>query len=339
MKINLDDFIRHDAQGWPTLTCDRLVAYIAVWTIDAVRETRQVLRQRRDQNLTPSGIGRAFLDGFHEDGEAASNAHKSLHLIYTIAKHLQRLAFQGHQLNDILWDSVVLIWNRLYNATRAIYLGIDETDLYYRMLLTKQALRALRLRHVKRLFEANAWCPREATLVADLVEDEACSLLYCAQLPRGGYGYDHTNCKSTFCHAYQINESTYTTSHCIPTCTCDFIGLTVEEAAEVVKRLTRLSFMPKKFRSIPMAIWCDGKLSMSNVPLVSVEASRLASKTSRYLDMGISTRCVAVSHVWADGLGNATEYVLPECQVSRIQVRSRYTFTAMPLPLICLRYL
>ena len=79
--------------------------------------------------------------------------------------------------------------------------------------------------------------------------------------------------------------------------------------------------MPRKLKSIPMAVWRDGKLSMSAVPLAGVEAARLASKTSKYLDLSLNSRCVAISHVWADGLGNSTDNILPECQVSRIQVR------------------
>jgi hypothetical protein len=55
---------------------------------------------------------------------------------------------------------------------------------------------------------------------------------------------------------------------------------------------------------IPMATYSEGQLR-----LVPVSPSFLQGKTF-----------VAISHVWADGMGNVNENALPRCQLTRIQV-------------------
>jgi hypothetical protein len=65
----------------------------------------------------------------------------------------------------------------------------------------------------------------------------------------------------------------------------------------------------------PMVVYKQGEIRMVDVTLPRAEVVRIPK-----IGNALSPVCVAMSHVWAYGLGNPNANTLPECQVIRLQV-------------------
>lgn len=97
---------------------------------------------------------------------------------------------------------------------------------------------------------------------------------------------EHRNCTKDACTFYTIDSKTYTPRHVDPSCTCKAL---IPPVSDITKLLEK--------KTIPVVIFEEGSLVVrpaSEVPYV------------------------ALSHVWADGLGSTTEEGLPACQVARL---------------------
>ncbi|OCH92344.1 hypothetical protein OBBRIDRAFT_455405 [Obba rivulosa] len=106
---------------------------------------------------------------------------------------------------------------------------------------------------------------------------------------------DHTKCTNKVCAANTIDLSKYSNRHVEGTCECPY---------------------SKPFRDEVLE-----NLANNEIPLIVVKNTRPTS------DDGLELHCtnnahvrlyVAISHVWADGLGSTTEVGLPMCQVRRL---------------------
>ncbi|KAK4442922.1 hypothetical protein QBC34DRAFT_479230 [Podospora aff. communis PSN243] len=100
---------------------------------------------------------------------------------------------------------------------------------------------------------------------------------------------DHSTCSTAICNAYLsvVDPSRYKQRHVSPACQCEAISVP-PEAAELV--------------------------SQNAVPVVRWNGARLVVSRGSAQDIYI-----ALSHVWADGLGNNNTNSLPKCQLDRIQ--------------------
>ncbi|KAI0749838.1 hypothetical protein C8Q80DRAFT_1164244 [Daedaleopsis nitida] len=125
------------------------------------------------------------------------------------------------------------------------------------------------------------WCDSELGLL-DHHELFVASLL---ERPRAR---SHSSCTDRLCYAYQTDEATYQTAHVDEGCTCDFVGAQTEELTDV--------------------------LSQGNVPAVVITENLevLVVRSDQY-------PYIAISHVWADGLGNPRDNALPACQLRRLR--------------------
>ncbi|KAF9456350.1 hypothetical protein BDZ94DRAFT_1292900 [Collybia nuda] len=99
---------------------------------------------------------------------------------------------------------------------------------------------------------------------------------------------DHSGCGDILCNAYQTDETIYTTKHVEDGCECNFVGVST-------------------------SILIDA-LSKDKVPKIVI---------TEYLELkvvsGHDYPYIAVSHVWADGLGNPFTNALPMCQLRRLR--------------------
>ena len=169
----------------------------------------------------------------------------------------------------------------------------------------------------------NGWCPREARVIKDLLDHDPHSVLYLAQLDRSGQLGEHQFCDDSMCRAHQINNAVYRTKHVDSGCECNFLDVTNECRQSVLvsliepKRLFGKIHMPK---TSWMITFVDGIIKPVSVSPYKIEATRTLGKVSNLLAGPQMTHCVAISHVWSDGLGNTERNALPECQVSRLQV-------------------
>ncbi|KAJ5374177.1 hypothetical protein N7517_006183 [Penicillium concentricum] len=138
------------------------------------------------------------------------------------------------------------------------------------------------------------WCPNEIAMVEKTFT--SASAYYASQMerPPSAVQRDHGECTRKLCVARQINEATYRTAHTKAECDCRHLGPAMEEVVAII--------------------------ASGGVPLLSITPTKkepyLKVEVERYFGL---KRYVAFSHVWSDGLGNATANTLPTCQLLRIR--------------------
>lgn len=163
---------------------------------------------------------------------------------------------------------------------------------------------------MERNLKGRNWCPHlVARLTADLSID---SLYYLAlidwTLPdspyvvgrgRGERTNPHSECSYFTCHANNVDGANYRTRHLTEGCTCgEDVGPDMEQLGAILDR--------------------------GEIPLLRVEQTD-ASRGRKGVRVRVCSYAsdprpdyVAISHIWAHGLGNPSENKLPPCQISRI---------------------
>ncbi|KAL0563941.1 hypothetical protein V5O48_018117 [Marasmius crinis-equi] len=129
---------------------------------------------------------------------------------------------------------------------------------------------------------AAGWCTSECKL---LEQYDGTYNFFAARLSSGRWRMDHSGCHDALCAADYVNEETYTTVHVQEGCNCEWARVNQEELCAVLDR--------------------------GQVP-------RIVVSEDMKLVVGDSQGYMAISHVWAHGLGNPDENALPRCQVERL---------------------
>ena len=142
------------------------------------------------------------------------------------------------------------------------------------------------------------WCPSQAaSLLKHYMVLQV--LLYIEKLDRRQDSFRkdrHQNCTSSECHAFQ---GTRESRHRRPSCECDEISMEEKEWGKLLQIL--------RSKGIPLL-----RLSQSDG---TVKIAVVAGDPK--------TKYIALSHVWADGLGNAQRNALRHCQISYLYDRLR----------------
>ncbi|RPD56094.1 hypothetical protein L226DRAFT_509878, partial [Lentinus tigrinus ALCF2SS1-7] len=102
---------------------------------------------------------------------------------------------------------------------------------------------------------------------------------------------EHATCTEEACTVHNVDPTTYATKHINPACSCPFISPTFSDV-EVM-------------------------LSVDDIPVMTYDGNHLSTRRA------LEGPYVAISHIWADGLGSTTEQGLPTCQVERIAAFAR----------------
>ena len=136
------------------------------------------------------------------------------------------------------------------------------------------------------------WCPSQITLLF-----QGCfsvqSLYFFIWLSQSDAPSRHLRCDEQKCSAYQNSLGKYETRHVATDCICEHLSTDV--------------------------IAIDGILKKGQPPLLRiVPGQTLAELAVKILDSKPTSRYVALSHVWADGLGNPTADSLPRCQLLQL---------------------
>ena len=147
-------------------------------------------------------------------------------------------------------------------------------------------------RYWEERFQAHGWCVTEVKLILDTTLSlQTRHFLAC--LDKRDAERNHQGCDPRQCLAYQIDLGTYQTKHVSKECNCRELSVDPEVLHGILKR-----------KALPLIRVRQGHtLEELSIDIV---ASR---PTSRY---------VALSHVWADGLGNPKSNALPRCQLSNL---------------------
>lgn len=338
IPILRDDFVSHAGNGHDTITTKCLRDYIAAWIISASREYPGILdRSKHHSTAREVGDMIGFVAGhavaplirvarcdtapipsamtvLHNERQlwtegrqkAKARAASIWRVLDTAATELRNFGPLSRGIDAAVWDSVLVLCTTLQTAAFFIYRAIP-LDAPFTFTVPFNTLPA---RLQPQFFLENGWCPREVKIISDLVEGDHCTLLLCSQLDRC-HNLDHSKCNAGKCEAYQVDPDTYQTQH-HQDChdkkckALGFDGFDSEDPARsklletIMCDQSRLSLS----RPTPMAAYHEGQL-------------RLVPVSVRHL---FGHPFVAISHVWADGLGNSNENALPRCQLERIQV-------------------
>ena len=143
-------------------------------------------------------------------------------------------------------------------------------------------------RHVKDSMLEAGWCPSDVAAVTNKFRSLQ-TLRLLSRIDKSGLGRDHASCTTRLCRYYQIKPGEYVSKHRGPECSCKPLGV-VEETVRSIIREGRLPLL---------------KITGSKDD-VRIEVVR-STKGTTY---------IALSHVWADGMGNPRANALPACQLA-----------------------
>lgn len=137
----------------------------------------------------------------------------------------------------------------------------------------------------------HGWCPSDVYRMYTLYNGLN-TVNYLARLPKGGLRRDHSGCTAEMCRAGGIDLETYQPSHVREGCGCDLFHVDIDAVQRILSETK--SFPILKLESSENG---DGKVN------VTVEQCAPEDKF------------IALSHVWADGLGNPRQNAIQECQI------------------------
>lgn len=133
------------------------------------------------------------------------------------------------------------------------------------------------------------WCPAIVTSVDPEVIPYASQVVPFSRSPT-----EHASCSEQNCTTQNLDTAAYTTQHA-PTCSDSSCSFLLPSFADV-KNL----------------------LSLEEIPVIVYDGG-----TQLMVHSATAGPYVAISHVWADGLGSTTEKGLPTCQISRMTTFAR----------------
>lgn len=148
--------------------------------------------------------------------------------------------------------------------------------------------------HGKNLMLSNGWCTHQVEHMSKAYD--LATFSYLASLTRSSHRLvDHTRCSDhTACIAFNTDPSSYQTRHAVGGCSCTTVSTPYPQLIKIIRN--------------------------GGIPLISIESG--SSEGTRYrLRLHTRSRAseyIAISHVWADGLGNPKENGLPQCQIQRL---------------------
>jgi hypothetical protein len=160
---------------------------------------------------------------------------------------------------------------------------------------------------LKNAMRQNGWCPHQVGYLGDFYSDRI--IKHLASLRPLEQPQTHTNCnRQPDCGVYNIDEQEYETLHRCPNNSCGTITVPYSVLLDVLRS-----------GDIPVI----SIEALSNLDLVTEPGLELRVHRAQYRTLGRSRvqRYVAISHVWAHGLGNPELNALPECQLRAMKDR------------------
>ena len=145
-------------------------------------------------------------------------------------------------------------------------------------------------REIRREMLQAGWCPSEISTISSRFTTLQ-TLVFLSRLNKTDVTRNHEGCSDQQCRSYQIERTTYQTAHVTENCTCDPIPVDI-----------------KAIRTI---------LYTNALPVLEISNFRLKSPSIKIVPSTEIPSFVALSHVWADGLGNSRNE-LPACQIAAV---------------------
>ncbi|KAI4087731.1 MAG: hypothetical protein L6R37_008288 [Teloschistes peruensis] len=135
------------------------------------------------------------------------------------------------------------------------------------------------------------WCPFQIKLLEDTLNQSSTDWLVAREVQQNPAGHD--SCTSEACARNDIDESTYQQAHVCSGGQCTRLLPDLQQVLTILKE--------------------------DNIPVVCLETSNGEHRLSVHAMSKTPSRdYIAISHVWADGLGGSTEGGLNRCQAERL---------------------
>ncbi|EGY22075.1 uncharacterized protein VDAG_03515 [Verticillium dahliae VdLs.17] len=139
------------------------------------------------------------------------------------------------------------------------------------------------------LMSEQGWCPSILTDVSyDPQVDTVSVLWYIGNLLPPNNDIPHAVCTPIACALHHVDETQYAQVHAFEDCRCDAVGPGLSELETIIR---------------------NGK-----IPVMKLEGNMLSVREAE-----TGSAFVAISHVWADGMGNPAANTLPLCRILEIQ--------------------
>jgi hypothetical protein len=138
----------------------------------------------------------------------------------------------------------------------------------------------------------HGWCPSEIPKLVENYYKSLQTLHLLSKMDRSVLGRDHSGCSEKRCLAYNIQDETYVVGHCEADCKCPPVEIKNEQTVPILDE-----------GCYPLL-----QLRKDTAGRVEVDVVRSSEKAPY----------IAISHVWADGLGNPHATALHTCQLRRL---------------------
>ena len=135
------------------------------------------------------------------------------------------------------------------------------------------------------------WCPSEVSMISTGFDDTA--IFFASHINRARTKANHADCSTHKCKAYNVSTGNYPTKHAMDCAGCENIGSDSEKLTSILRR--------------------------GQTPRASLQLTQVNEAPHPCISLEVSGPYIAISHVWSDGLGNATANSLPACQIVRLR--------------------
>ncbi|KAF2103073.1 hypothetical protein NA57DRAFT_72058 [Rhizodiscina lignyota] len=135
---------------------------------------------------------------------------------------------------------------------------------------------------------SEGWCPYT---IAHLLNQSLDTGVYAYALGTTRTNQDHMACSAEACTAYQTGDN-FEAAHVLSGCDCRMVGPQMDEIIRILEE--------------------------GDIPIIQINYMQKGMTRSAFFNVRKSQSLndyIAISHVWADGLGNMRENSIPQCQL------------------------
>ncbi|KAI1808580.1 hypothetical protein F4811DRAFT_176509 [Daldinia bambusicola] len=188
---------------------------------------------------------------------------------------------------------IAIIGEALVNAKRAFTQSLPRESFSWTMIWTPPYTSLL-----EEDMLAQGWCPSVISYLTSTVS--VSSLEYAVSCGPMNDGKDHQHCSPQSCATYVVDTAAYTAQH---TSACrSLLGRLRDTCYNISVNLCEVKNL----------------LIAGEIPTIKLYEDEDSHKCKLSVHKGSDVEYIAISHVWADGLGSTTEDGLPICQIRRL---------------------
>lgn len=289
-KVDMTSFISTEYTAAKIITSVELPILTTQWTKAVASLSEDAATAQRNHAWACLAIASKF---FHD-----ANAHRA----GVVAR--DGPGVDVNFIDDLLALSCEILHQHLHAAVQSAYEPAMLPDIaasldQLRISLPHDNRPGLALGHswvslyLKKSMIRDGWCATEIErLFWYLLPAER---YFVSLLKRPNLNMDHGDCSDRYCAHWRVEPGTYVTKHVSASCMCQAVCLPQDRSQEILAS-----------GKIPLITSHVLEHEKGSEPLVVLTPS------------GPGVRYTAISHVWADGLGNPNANEIPKCQFVRL---------------------